>query len=109
MDWLLSPWTIGATGAAVIAIAIAIKFYLPVIGSFFVSTKIGRYIAAAAGVIFAVWFAAMKLYQAGKSNVKDSIRRDSLEKDQRKEQRDAELKKLDDDALRKRASRWVRD
>lgn len=109
MDWFFNPWTIGATGAAVIAAAIAIKFYLPFIASFFVSTKVGRYIAAAAGVIFAVWFAAMKIYQAGKKNVKEQINRDSIQKDERREQRDAELKNLDDAALRKRADKWVRD
>lgn len=109
MDRLLSPWTIGAAGAAVIAAAVAIKIYLPLIASFFVSTKIGRYIAATAGVLFAIWFAAMKIYQAGKRNVKDQIHRDSIQKDERKDARDAELKNLDDDALRKRADKWVRD
>ncbi len=109
MDWLLNPWTIAGVFASLTALAVAGWWFAPAVASFFISTKTGRAIAAGAGVFFAIWFAAMKIYQAGKKNVKDQIHRDSIQKDERREARDAELKNLDDDALRKRADKWVRD
>jgi hypothetical protein len=109
MDWLLSPWTIAGVFGSLTALAVAGWWFAPAVAAFFVNTKLGRYIAAGAGVIFAIWFAAMKIYQAGKRAVKDQIKRDSIQKDERREVRDAELKGLDDDALRKRSDRWLSD
>jgi hypothetical protein len=109
VDYLLSPWAIFSAFASLTAGAVAIWWFAPALAVFFTQTKMGRYIAAGAGVVFAIWFAAMKLYQAGKTNVKDQIRKDSIQRDQIRDAKDAERKTLDDAALRKRAHRWMRN
>jgi hypothetical protein len=112
IDFLLSPWTIFGAGITVTAIFAAAWFFLPGILPAFLATKLGQRVALIGGVIAALWFAfvavAKRSEWKGARKVKDQIARDSIEKNQQRELRDAELKNLDDDALRKRSDRWLR-
>lgn len=113
MDFLLSPWTIFGAGLTAAAAFAAAWFLLPGLIPAFLATKFGRQIAVIGGAVFAIWLAFVAVAKRGErkgvQKVEDKIRRDSIQKEERKEARDAELKNLDDAGVRRRSDRWLSD
>lgn len=113
IDFFLSPWTIFGAGLSLTAIFAAGWFLLPGVLPAFLATKLGQRVAVTGGSIAALWLAFVAVAKRGERKgtqaVNDKIKQDSIQRDQKREQRDAELKTLDDAALRKRASRWMSD
>ena len=113
LDFLLNPWTIFGAGVTASVAFAAVWFLLPGVIPAFLGTKLGRQLAVIGGVIAATWFAFVAVSKRGErkaeQRINEQIKQDSIQRDQKREQRDAELKTLDDAALRKRASRWMSD
>ncbi len=110
MDWIFSWWTIGGLTGSIIA-AFAAAWFLgfgPVIIAF-LQTKIGRTLAMIGAGILAIMWVLAKVFAAGRAKEKESVRQNSIKKDEQRAIRDEELKNLDDAALRKRTDRWLSD
>ncbi len=113
MDILLSPWTIFGAGLTATAAFAAAWFFLPGLIPAFLATKFGQRVAIIGGAIFALWLAFVAVAKRGEhkgsQKVEDKIVRDSIQKEERKDARDAELKNLDDAGVRRRSDRWLSD
>lgn len=113
IDFLLNPWTIFGAGISATAAFAAVWFLLPGVLPAFLATKFGQRVAVIGGAVFALWLALVAAFSRGESKgeqkIKDKIDRDTARKESKKVKRDAELKNLDDDALRRRSDRWLSD
>jgi hypothetical protein len=113
LDFLLNPWTIFGAGLTASAVFAAVWFLLPGVIPAFLATKFGQRVAVIGGAVAALWLSfvavAKRSERKAEQRINEQIKQDSIQRDQKREQRDAELKTLDDAALRKRASRWMSD
>jgi uncharacterized membrane protein YraQ (UPF0718 family) len=78
------------------------------IAAWFVTSKVGRAIAAGAAIALAIGIAVLKVFSAGKDAERARQDRQSLENLRSRAKTDDEVHRLSDSDLNKRLDRWVR-
>ncbi|CAM5397561.1 hypothetical protein AFEL58S_01984 [Afipia felis] len=82
--------------------------FLASIAAWFVRSKVGRAIAAAAGLVVAIGIAALRVFNAGKSSERVRQDRQSLENLRDRARIEDEVDNLPPGDVERRLSRWVR-
>ena len=105
MEYILSWWSLG--GLLVIAGGLGFFFWPAILT--FLSTPLGRKLAAIGALVLAAWITLIKVFNAGKRAELDRLKANSQRLEEQRDKRDAELKALPADDLVKRGDKWVRD
>lgn len=105
MDYLLSYWSIGGFLAI---IGLASWWFWPFILSF-LSTPLGRKLAAIGATIVAFWLIAIKIFNAGRKQELDKLKDNSNRLEQERIANDKERKSLPPDKLVEQSKPWLHD
>lgn len=82
--------------------------FLASIAAWFATSKIGRALALAGGLVLAFGIAALKVFNAGKTSERSRQDRRSLENFRERARIDDEVDNLPPGDVERRLSRWVR-
>ncbi len=104
MGYLFSYWTLIPL---LIGGGIAAWFFWPVVIGF-LSTPLGRRVAAIGGVVLAFVFTFIEGKRRGAKGVTDQLQANSDKLEEQRNKTDAELQKLPADDLVKRSDKWLR-
>jgi len=105
MEYILSWWTLA--GSLVVAGGLAWVFWPAIVA--FLSTPLGRKVAAGAAIAFSLWVAFTKAYSAGRKKELQAIKDNSERVEQERDRKAKELENLTPDQLRRRSAPWLRD
>lgn len=105
MSWILNYWTLGGT---LVLGGVAAWFFWPAILAF-LSTPLGRKVAAIAIAVFSLLLLLTKVFNAGRQKELRDLKDNSDKLDAQRNRRDAELRNATDDQLVDRSRRWLRD